>query len=857
MRRFIQWFWRGSEAELGDALEEFPQKGSLWLLRQSMSYRRSIMLTNFWSDLRYAARGLRNNPGFTAAAVLAIALGIGINTGIFSVLNGLALRDLDSPVAAQLNSIHQILQNAKGRSTHGTRSMVSMTEFGAYRVQTPSLHSLTGYAPFWEMTLGGETPVKVNGDLVACNYFTTLQLPMTMGSGFTAENCSDSATSSSIVLSHDLWRNQFGADPDILGRAITLNRISLRVVGVAAENFHGVEVYPARFFAPLATQPQLYAIDYFHQANTGWIQMVGRRGADVSEDRLRSDLNVVAARLDKQRDAGTTTVQVTRTTPFSMPEVRRTLLAVGAVILTAFGLVLLIACANVANLLLARAAGRTKEIVVRLAVGASRARLMQQLLVESLLLATIGGLLGSALALWSFRSLVAILPAYLPPDVPGLHLDTSPDQRVLLFAFLLTLATGIAFGLVPALIASKRDLASGMKQDSAGSGRRSRGGLRGALVGVQIAVCTVLLVASGLLLRGLYAAQTLDPGFIYENNYSVSYDLRGGGYDGAKSVAFQSRLLEQLRWRFGEHSVAQAEDTPLNPGNSASLFGVPGRAPEQVEVNWVTADYFDLIGTPIVMGRTFEEGDGERRGIVVNEGGARHFWPGRNPVGQTLNIDVGRGKFEALTVVGVAKDAQLIESSPASTPYIYFHPRQESQLFLGLMVRGRDGLAGTAAIVRQEAAQLDPGLIVNVAPLRQNLDFWSSAAQLIAGLSGSLGVLALVLSVIGVYGVVSYTVSRRVREFGIRMVMGANKTQLRLMILKQALRPVFIGAAVGLLLSLGVARVLESVLFGVSSHDPIAFSGAAIFLVCVAALASLIPTRRATNVDPMTTLRYE
>lgn len=859
-RKFPQWLirlWRGSEAELGDVLEEYTTAGhgTLWLARQFIPSRRSNMFSNLWTDIRYAARGLRNNPGFAAAAILAIALGIGINTGVFSVLNGLALRDLKAPAAAQISSIHQILQGAQNRSTHGTRSMVSMDEFNAYREQTPSLDSMMGYAPFWDMTLGGETPVKINGDLVTCNYFETLRLSMALGPGFTKENCSDSAPSFSVILSHDLWRNQFASDPDILEKSITLNRVTLRVVGVAAEDFHGIEVYPARYFAPLATQPLFYTVDYFHQPNTGWIQMVVRRKAGVSEERLRSDLSVVAARLDKQRPAGTTAIQVTRTTSFSMPEVRQMLFAAGAIALAAFGLVLLIACANVANLLLARAAGRTKEIVVRLAVGASRGRLIQQLLVESLMIALAGGLLGSMLALSSFRALVTRLPSYLPPEVPGIHLDTSPDQRVLLFAFLLTLATGIAFGLAPALIASKQDLVTGMKQDSAGSGRRTRGRLRGALVGVQVAVCTVLLISAGLLLRGLYAAQTVDPGFIYENNMIVDYDLRGGGYDAAKTERFQAQLLERLRARFGADAVAQTEDTPMSPGVSGFSLAVPGNPPLDVNTNTVTAEYFDIIGTPIVMGRNFEPGDAKNRAVIVNEGAARRFWPGMNPLGQVLTMNIAAGEQLTFRVIGIVKDAQVTQMGETDAPFLYSSARPDAML--ELMIRHGGSFASAASIVREEVRQLDPGLIVNTAPLKQNLDFWRSAAQLIAGLSGSLGGLALTLASIGVYGVVSYSVSRRVREFGIRLVLGADSTQLRTMILKQALRPVLIGAAIGLVTALGVARILESVLFGVSSHDPIAFASATLFLICVAAAASLVPARRAMNIDPMTTLRYE
>jgi predicted permease len=867
MRKLIAWLWRGSEESLGDALEEYPNKSTFWLLWQAFSassalsiqQRKPDMLANLWADIRYAARGLRNNPGFAAAAILAIALGIGINTGIFSVLNAIALRDLPVPEASGLISIHQMLRDTRDRNTHGTKSMVSMAEFRQYRDSTKSLQALTGYSPFWEVTLGGEALQRVRGDLVLCNYFDVLQLKSRVGAGFTADNCGDEKASAVVMLGYDLWRNSFASDPAIVGKDVLINRKSLRVVGVAPEGFHGVEVIPAAFFAPVSIQPLIWDTDYYGKANTGWIQMIGRRKEGVSPETVRTDFEVTGARIAQQRTSGKISIQTSRATSFSMPEVRQILFTVGFVVMAAFGLVLLIACANVANLLLARAAGRMREVVVRAAVGASRVRLIQQLLVESGLIALAGGALGSVLAMATFRTLIATVLSSLPSQIPSFHIEPTPDMTVFIYALALTFITSLAFGLVPALHASKVDLASGMKQDTAGAGRKTTGWLRGSLVGVQVAVCMVLMIAAGLLLRGLYAAQTVDPGFEYKHVASVTFDLRGAGYSVERAGQFQTQFQTALLSIPGIELVAEANATPLEAGSNSSMFAPVGHAPfEEIEVNYVTRDFFSIIETPIVLGRTFRPDDAANRQVIVSESTARHFWPNENPLEKTLETPTEQeAKRMAWRVVGVVRDAQVTEVGNATKPILYFPSGPDGQGNVGLIVRTAGEPSTYAAAIRARAAELDAGLVVNVAPLEENLDLWRAVARLVTGLSGSLGVLALILASIGVYSVVSYAVTRRLREVGIRMVLGASAGGIRGMLLKQSLRPVFVGVVVGGLAAAAIARILESVLFGVSAHDPIAFLGAPAVLLAVTVAATLIPMRRATRVDPMRTLRYE
>lgn len=864
--------WKGSEEELGDVLEEYSQGASLfWLVRQWISSRRPIIyqpverktyvLLNLWSDIRYAARGLRSSPGFTSVAILAIALGIGINTGIFSVLNGFALREIPVPRPAELSSIHRILEGVRDRSTHGSGTMVSTQEYRLFRDQAKSLSSLMGYAPFMEVTLGGDQLRRINGDLVTCGYFRTLGVEPAAGGLFTESNCSDETVSPVVVLSHDLWRNSFGSDPAIIGRSLILNRQSFQVVGVAPEGFRGVEILPAQYFAPITTQTMFRAdANYRDDPRVSWLQLIGRRKPGVSESAVRAELSVLEAQLDRQEPGRRSTILLGRATAFSMPRERTAILAVSGIILCAFGLVLLIACANVANLLLARAAGRAKESAVRLAIGASRWRLIQQQMAESLLIAIAGGVLGAAIAAATFQSLVTMVVSALPSQAPAIRIDASPDLRVFGFAFALTLITSLAFGLAPALQASRIDLVSGMKQGSAGGGRRTSGLLRGTLVGVQVAVCMLLLIVAGLLMRGLHSAQTVDPGFEYRSVAQISYDMVGADFNEEKGRQFQAAMFDTVRAIPGIDAVAFTETTPLSMETHTEVFAPEGGAPRQVTMNAVSPEYFGLIGTPVVLGSNFTGTEPQGSdAVILTESTARLFLPGRNPVGQVIQQAFGGPvrRFQPMRVIGVVRDAQLTQVGNVEEPFLYVSASSRTALREKLLIRTRVNLNEISIVIRERVRKLDPAMVVTVAPLEENLALWRTMAQLIAGLAGSLSGLGLVLASIGVYGVVSYAVSKRLREVGIRMALGASAAEVRIMILKQSMRPVFVGAAIGLILAAGVVRILQSVLFGVSAYDPIAFVGAPSFLIMVAAAASLVPVRRAMRVDPMTTLRYE
>ena len=814
------------------------------------------MLAHILGDLRYAARRLAGSPGFTAAAVVTIALGVGINTGIFSVLNGVVLRDLPAPDAGELVSIHQTWQTG---DLAGSVARFTAEEYRAYRDGTETLSGILAYSSGTTVTLGGEAPQEIMGALVSCNYFEVLRYAPGLGGGF-ASDCDAAGAVPTVVLGHDLWTTAFGADAGIVGREVQLNRQAFVVVGVAPQGMHGVDLVPMQFFAPFAAQPILDPEPLLPSGGSlRWLVLLGRLADGAGLAQVRAELGVIAARIDEAQPPRTTTLAIDRARQLSDPEERGTMIAIGTVVMGAFGLVLLIACANVANLLLARATGRAREIAVRLSLGASRARIVQQLLAESLLLAVAGGVLGSVLALWSVQSLVFLAIDALPPQAPALAIDATPDARVLAFALLASIGSAILFGLAPAFQASKPDLHAAMKIDVSGLDRRSGARLRGSLVGAQVAVCMVLMIAAGLLLRGLATAQDVDPGFAYENVAVASFDLSAAGYDAARAAVFQRQLAERVD-ALPNVEVAHAVATPLYGATFAVMARLSGQ--DQwfpLYHNVVSPTYFSLTEIPIVRGRAFTEADAAEgsRAIIVTEATARRFWPGRDPIGQTIETPVSNAETVTREVVGVARDTQIERIGEFPSTYAYLPPTTNNQPRLQLLAKSGVDFAATARSIRDIARELDPALVVRVEPLEANLDLWRSVAGLSSTLAAALGTLALILAAVGIYGVVAYSVGRRAREIGIRIALGANARSVIALMLKRTMRPVAIGAAIGVAVAIGVSQILSSVLFGVSPVDPIAIASAVLVVAGVAFAAGTLPARRAARVDPSRTLHYE
>lgn len=826
-----------------------------------------IWLEQIVQDLRYGARTLVKNPGFTMVAVLAVALGIGVNTGIFSVLNGVALKLLPVPRANQIVSVDQIFHGKFRRILHGEPGLFSYSEYKSYRANNHVFSGLLAYAPFLgDVPLGAESPNPVMGAETSCNFFDVLGERPVLGRTFVEADCRAPGANAVVVLSDELWRSRFDADPEIVGTGISLNRTKFVVIGVAAPGFRGLDPWPSQFWAPVTMQKALEPdSDLLNEDNAAWLALLGRMRPGVSLAEVRADLAVIAGRIDQLYPGRTTTLAIHRATFMGRSEERTVVFGIGAVVLAAVGLVLLIACANVANLLLARASARQKEIAIRLSIGGSRSRIIRQLLTESLLIAFLGGTVGSLLAFWSVEGIARYLVAHLPHGAPRLMWDVSPDLRVWGYSLALTAVTGIVFGLAPALHATRQDLSTAAKGDSAGFlGKAASGGtLRSTLVGLQVAVCMVLLIAAGLLMRGLYLAQTGDPGFEMKGITQARFDLPSQGYNAKRAQAFQRELMARVEALPGVDEVEQARAMPLGYQWLHTVMMPQGETQDRhFEFNVVSPGFFAMLGMPMVRGRTFTQAEtrSDAPVLVITESTGRKLWPGQEAIGKTLreehvlSRDLGPRECQ---VVGVVKDSQVSHLGHSDGLFFYKPAGPAEQDALQLLAHSNASDLATINGIRDAARALDAGLIVDVTKLSENLEAWRTPSRIVAALSGVLGALALLLAAVGVHGVVSYGVSQRTREIGIRMTLGADRGDVMGLSLRQALRPVVIGALVGVIGCAAVSQVLSGVLYGIGSHDPIAFIVVPLFLLGVAFLASYLPARRASRVDPIEALRYE
>ncbi len=857
--RFVSRY--ATDAELGDVIEEYEAggRGPSWLVSQmasvvrgrrshlTMAERGAEMLSNVLNDIRYALRTLARNPGFAVAAIAPIALGIGINTGVFSILNSVAWRPLPVPESETLVSVHQDWRGGPRRVVHGARSLFSLPEYRTYRDESRTLSSVMAYSREWTVTLGRDNPREIVGIVVSCNYFDVLRLSPALGPGLTAANCAPDATPA-VVLGHALWKGAFGGDPQVLQKPIVLNGRDVMVVGVAPAGFEGVDMAKAGFFAPTSMAPVLRPDQtIFENPHLSWLTLIGRRRGDAALAQVRADLSLVAGSIDSQQAGRTTTVIVEPAAALSLPVQRRDILRGAGIVMAAFGLVLLIAAANVANILLARAAARTREIAIRVSVGASRARVVQQLLTESAIIALAGGVCGTLLFWWFFEALVPWLLSSIP-GADQARLDATPDRMVLWFALGLTALTALVFGLAPALQGSSGNVHAMTRQDAAGS-VGGRGWLRGTLVGAQIALCTMLLIPAGLLSRALYSAYGFDPGFDFRSVAVITIDLRGPRYEKGNGAVFHEQWLERVKAVPGVESTALVSRVPLNPGRSQTTFRLADSDDGHVvDVNSVTPEFFDLLAMPIVRGRLFT--DGEADAALVTESTARRYWPGQDAVGRVITIDKQRRH-----IVGIVRDAQVSLSREAVSSYLYLPAARGTQRTV--LARTQMDPAAIAATVRAETARMDPSLVVNVRPLSDNVSLLQTLSQITAAVAGTLSLLAMSLAAIGLYGVVAYVVSRRLREVGVRMALGADAGDVQRLILRQTLRPIAVGMIFGIAAAAATARLLQSVLFGVSPYDPVAFIGAPLLMLTVAAAAAFLPTRRAARVNPMSILRCE
>ena len=811
-------------------------------------------------DVRYAARTLRRQPGFLLVAVGTIALGIGVNASIFSILNSLLLRPLPAPDSQTLVSLYQKLDNAKARGFYGGLYRFSVPEFTTLRDNNHVLSGLAAYSPEVRV-LVDDNAQPTEGQVVSCNYFGVLEAPMALGRGFSARECEGEGSARLVVLGNDFWRRQYKSDPSIVGRIVRLNRVPVTVIGVAAPGFGGTDVVPAAFWAPLPMMNLLNGGDAFVKFDTpnlSWLELIGRRSDGVDITAVSANLDVIEHQLDKQRPGVTSQLTVSRSTLLGAPNRRTAVMGAGAVVLIAMSMVLMIACANLANLMLARAIARGKEIAMRLALGASRGRIVRQLLTEALLIAAVGGAIGALLAFSSGAFLFRELLAHLPAGTPPIQLDVRADYHVLIYAFLLTVLTSVSFGLMPALRATRPDLNNLLKQEGAGLsvGRQGSRG-RAVLIGGQVSFCMVLLLASGLMLRALLRAQTVDPGFNMRGVAVLSFDVARVGYNNAQAAAFNSAIMDRVRSLPGVQQSVLSFGTPLGDRHFVGGFVSPANhQTEGIAFLQVTPGFFSLVDIPILRGRDFSPSDVARGAeeVIVSESMARSFWPGEDPIGKNLKQD-GSEKT-SLQVVGVARDAEVGELGDRDRRFAYVSPRKADQWMMQtVMVRYNGDFSSISKSLQAAARSLDPGLKVDVAKLEDNLGPYRAISRLTAGVAGILGALALVLAMVGLYGTVAYGVNCRTREIGVRMALGATRLSVLKLLTLQAMRPVTIGACIGIVLCAAVSRVLSGMLLGVSPHDAITFTGVPALLLAISLVAAWLPARRALRVDPAVALR--
>ncbi|WP_109487319.1 ABC transporter permease [Occallatibacter savannae] len=883
----VGWLWRNLfrrravEEDLGEEIESYVEMlteekvaagmpreaarraarvelGSAESVKEAVrSVSAGILLRQVWQDLRFAARTLKGQPGFVLVSVITIAMGVGINGSIFSILNSLLLRPLPMPHSGELVSMYQQLSGVDKRAYISGKYRFSLSEYERYRDSNRVFSGLAAYHPELGAVVNDdarETQVQA----VSCNYFNVLQPAMELGRGFAAAECTGAGAPNVVVLSDAFWRREFGADPSILGRTIKVNRVPVTVVGVAAPGFSGTDMVEASFWAPLPMMKQLSGVMRdidFTSNQISWLELVGRRRDGVSTGEVQANLAVIAKAIDHQEPKRSTVLTTSEATMLGAPNKRKALMGAGAVLLIAVGMVLLIACANLANLMLARAIARSKEIAMRLALGASRSRVVRQLVTEALLLAAMGGVLGAVVACWSGAALFGFVLAHLPAEAPPIHLEIHADWRVVGYALGVTVLTGVAFGLLPALRATRPDLNTLLKREGAGLTAGSQRAGRGVLVGGQVALCMVLLLASGLLVRALLRSQTVDPGFTMQNVAVLHYDLGRVGYSKAEARAFNSSLSEKLRAVPGIDGVVPALGTPLGDRHFISVFKA-GSQPEQVSPYLeVAPGFFSLLNLPILRGRDFSEGDVARgaKYMILSEAMARALWPGEDPLGKVVEYGPEKAKWE---VIGVARDAEVGNLGDSDRKFVYMPPDRADELMMQTVMvhyRGDYGPVSNAMIASGKG--IDPALNLTVTKLEENLGPYQAISRLTAGAAGILGFAALSLAMIGLYGTVAYGVSRRTGEIGLRLALGARARDVMSMLVRQAMRPVAIGAGAGVLLCAGVSRVLAGLLFGVSPYDAVTFTAVPGLLVGIACVAAWIPARRALKVDPAVALR--
>jgi macrolide transport system ATP-binding/permease protein len=814
-----------------------------------------MYMSTLWQDLRYGLRMLLKTPGFTAIAVLSLALGIGANTAIFSLLNTAVLRPLPIEKPDEMVGFN----NTEEQRLFPTFSYPNYKDFET-RNQVFSGVMAYRFAPL-SLSHDGINE-RLWGYVVTGNYFEVLGVNAALGRVISTDDDLTPGGHPVAVLSYKCWQTRFGSDLNINGKEILVNGRGYTVIGIAPQGFSGTEIIAApEIWFPMAMQAQIDVGDqWLTKRGVENIFVQGRLKSGVSTSQAQAALNLIAADLEREYPDINEGKRVILS-PIGLMTGAGRGMVVGFVslLMAGVGLVLLLACTNLANLLLARAAERRREIGVRLALGASRFQLVRQLLTESMLLAVGGGALGLLMAVWLVDMATGLKP---PIDVP-LAIELHIDYRVLIFTCLLTLATGLLFGILPALQATKTDLLSALKDES-GFGNLKGSRLKNGLIVFQVAVSVVLLVGGGLMLRSLQNAQTVKLGFDPQNAIELSFDLRLQGYNESQGREFQKRLLERVRALPDVQGAGIADLVPVDLHFGRRSVFIEGQLPERnanaprAMSNRITPGYFAAMSTRLLQGRDFSEQDNETaaRVVIVNETFARQFWQGEDAIGKRFSID--NPESPKLQIIGIAEDGKYAGLGEDPRAFIYRPMWQSYTGSSSLIVRGATDSQRLIAEVRSQLRELDANMPISTAKtLVERLALPLLPARLAASSLGSFGLLALALAAIGIYGVMSYGVTRRTREIGIRIALGAQQADVLNLVMKQGTRLTLIGLGLGLLASLALTRLMKNLLFGISATDPLTFIFISLLLAGVALLACYVPARRATKVDPMVALRYE
>jgi len=818
-------------------------------------------------DVKHGARLIAKSPGFTVAAVLSLALGIGANTTIFTLINAVLLHPLPVDDPADLVSVF----TTDERNTGGQLGFLQLSPMN-YRDLRDKNEVFSGLAAHTGLPLnitgGTGNPEQVFGEIVTGNYFGVLGAKPLVGRVFLPDEDKTPGEKLVCVLGYGEWQKRFGGDPSIVGRTISLNEQQFTVVGVMPKGFKGTNAIGApALWVPYMTYPQTvngFFLELLRPDSRRGLafNVTGRLKPGVTVQQAEANMKTIARQLEQEypnENKGRNVTLVPLAQATINPGFRSNLVAAGGLLMTIVGLVLLIACANVANLLLARASARQREIALRLSLGASRGQLIRQLLTEGTMLAVMGGVAGLLLAFWAQGALWSFRPPFLQADA----IDIQPDLRVLLFTLGIALVTGLLFGLAPAVQASRPSLVTELKENpSAPASGRRLFSLRNMLVATQIALSLVALIGAGLFLRSLQNAQRIRPGFDMDRLAVMSFDLGAQGYTEERGRQFQQRVLEQVAAVPGVESATLASTVPLFNGGFARTVFLEGqdasdrRAGRLVQISVVGSRFLETAGIPLLRGRTITDQDQPNTpaAVVINETMAKRFWPDADALGKRFKF-FGQENFQQ--VVGIAKDSKYNFIGEDPTPFIYQPMTQVYQPQASLFVRSANP-SSVIGTVRGEVQQLNRNLpLTGVFTLSEIVDQSLWAPRMGASLLAVFAGLSLVLAVIGIYGVMAYSVSQRTRELGIRMALGASRGDVVRLVVLQGLKLTIAGVLVGLVVSFAVTRLIVNMLFGVSPTDILTFSVVPAVLALAALGASYLPALRATRIDPLVALRAD